>query len=710
MSPKTSEHKRTNRLIDETSPYLLQHADNPVDWYPWGEEALAAAKELDRPIFLSIGYSTCHWCHVMAHESFESERIADILNEHFVAIKVDREQRPDVDDVYMNAVQMMTGSGGWPLSIFLTPDAKPFYGGTYYPPDDRMGRPGFARILRAIADAWKNRREELLKSAGEMTRALAGLDDSQDPQPLSAEVFSKAEKYFERAFDSVHGGFSEAPKFPQAGNLSFLMTRYGRTGNRKTLQMVTTTLDAMAGGGIHDHLGGGFHRYSVDASWLVPHFEKMLYDQALLTRAYLEAFQITGRDAYAQVARRTMDYVLGEMTDAAGGFYSAEDADSEGREGTFYLWTPDEITRLLPAEQAKPFMDFYGVTEGGNCEEGKTILSMKMSLEEVAEKHGLTAAGTEELLHSARQTLLQVRSKRPRPHRDEKVIAGWNGLMIGALAMGGRTLADDRYTHAAERSAQFVLSTLRTKGRLRRLYAKGQPVGLAFLDDYAFMIKALLDLYEADFDPKWLAEARSLAEAMLDLFDDGEGGFYLTGQDAEALVVRTKSAYDGAVPGGNSIAAEVLLRLSQITTEDRLGEAGEKTLKAFSGRLTAFPAALTDMLVALDYYFGPRREIVIAGDPNAEETSEMLRLIGRTYVPATIRLFHPEGPAAAEIERIAPFLENQKAVEGRPAAYLCENYACRRPIIGLAELKQTLKSVEEPLKETKNAGDSAVDQ
>jgi len=695
MIAQTTEHKHGNRLIDETSPYLLQHADNPVDWYPWGDEAFAAARKLDRPIFLSIGYSTCHWCHVMAHESFMNAAIADILNEHFISIKVDREQRPDIDAVYMNAVQAMTGSGGWPLSVFLTPDGKPFYGGTYFPPTDRWGRPGFDRVLLAIVDAWNDRRAELIESAGRMTQALADLDRPQAGPALSTDVIRQAEQSFEQAFDNVNGGFGTEPKFPQCGILSFLMTRWARTQNSGLLDMVTATLDAMAAGGIRDHLGGGFHRYTVDAHWLTPHFEKMLYDQALLTRGYLEAFQITGRPDYAQVARDIMNYVLRDMSDPAGGFYSAEDADSEGREGTFYLWTPDEITRLLPPEQAALFMDYCGVTEEGNFEDGKTILSVRMSLDELARRHNRNAAEAADLLQAARTSLFDARSRRPRPHRDEKIITGWNGLMIRSLAMAGRILNDETYTHAARRSAEFILSALRIDGRLYRFFAKGRPVGLAFLEDHAFMIQALIDLYEADWNPHHLADARKLADAMAGLFADEHGGaFYQTGRDAEALILQTKPSYDGPIPSGNSAAAEALLRLSQITTDKRFSDHAEKTLEAFSGRLAEAPTSLPDMLIALDWFLGPCRQIVIAGHPDADDTRRMFALIGRAFMPAAIRLLHPEGPIAAEIEKLAPWTAQQKPVGGKSTAYICEDRVCRRPIDSLEGLKKALSTVE----------------
>jgi uncharacterized protein YyaL (SSP411 family) len=555
VATQSTSHAYTNRLINESSPYLLQHAHNPVDWYPWGNEALERAKREDKPIFLSIGYSTCHWCHVMERESFTDERIAEIMNEHFVSIKADREQRPDVDAVYMNAVQMMTGSGGWPLSVFLTPQGEPFYGGTYFPPSDVYGRPSFERVLLTVADAWKQRREELVESAGKISGVLAGLTEQAAQEKLSIDVSKNAFSYFERTFDGAYGGFGGAPKFPQASNLSMLLAYWHRTGDAKALAMVEKTLDAMANGGIYDHLGGGFHRYSTDARWLVPHFEKMLYDQALLSTVYIQAYQATGNEDYARTAREVFDYVLRDMTAPQGGFCGAEDADSEGREGLFYVWTPQEIEGVLGPEHTKVFAEYYGVTEKGNFEDNKTIFNIDEPLEEVAKRLKKDPTEAEGIIQQSRSKLLAHRAKRIRPHRDDKVIAGWNGLMISAMACGGAALQEPGYVTAAEKAGEFVLSKLRRDGRLMRYYRDGKLAGPGFLDDYAFVIMGLLDLYEATFDAKWLAEAQELTEQMIQQFGDEEaGGFFLAGKDAEALIVRNKPGYDGAVPSGNSVA------------------------------------------------------------------------------------------------------------------------------------------------------------
>ena len=711
MSTHTINTEHTNRLINETSPYLLQHANNPVDWYAWGDEAFEAAKKLNRPIFLSIGYSTCHWCHVMAHESFSSEHIAKIMNDHFISFKVDREDRPDVDAVYMNAVQAMTGGGGWPLSVFLTPGGKPFYGGTYYPPTDKYGRPGFDKILVSIADAWDTRQEEITESADKMTQFLAGAKATSQQEKLTPAMLESTFTFFARTFDKTNGGFGTAPKFPQPSNLSMLMTYWRRSGNQQALEMVTTTLDKMATGGIHDHLGGGFHRYSVDAVWLVPHFEKMLYDQALLSRAYLQAFQITDDEEYSQIARDIFDYILRDMTDSEGGFYSAEDADSEGKEGTFYLWTPKEINALLSKEQAKVFSDYYGVEEKGNFEEESTILSVKMTIDDLAKKHNISTDMAKQLLEKSRRILFSTREKRIRPHRDEKIITGWNGLMISSFAMGGRILEEEKYTRAAQRSAEFVLSNLRTKGRLRRFFGKGKAVGLAYLDDYAFLIRGLIDLYETDFDPKWLIEAKALADRMIELFEDTEkGGFFMTGSDSEDLIVRTKPSWDGAVPSANSIAALALLRLGQITMNNQYIDQAKKTLGAFSIQLEQSGASLTEMLMAVDFYLGPRQEIVIAGNPGDAKTKQITKLVGSKFLPTAVTMLHLSGQGGKEIEKIVPFIENQIMINNQATVYVCENYICKQPINDIDKLNKILSSIEKPVKENDNASDSAIDK
>jgi hypothetical protein len=565
MVQESKQH--TNRLINETSPYLLQHAYNPVNWYPWSSEAFEAAKKKDKPVFLSIGYSTCHWCHVMEEESFSDKRIAQILNEHFISIKVDREGRPDVDAVYMKAVQVLTGSGGWPLSVFLTPQKEPFYGGTYFPPQEMYGRPSFERILLAIAQAWKDRRTELIESAGTIVQALVSMNEQAKPETLSLDILKNTNTYLKNIFDSTSGGFGAAPKFPQPGNLSFLLAYWHRTKDPQLLAMVELTLQAMAKGGIYDHLGGGFHRYSTDTQWLVPHFEKMLYDQSMLSKVYIQAFQITGKTIYKKIACEIFDYVLRDMTDAKGGFYSAEDADSEGKEGTFYLWRPEEIQNVIGQKPADIFNRYYGVTYEGNFEDRKSILHVTQTTEQLTKKSGQEPAEIENILAQCRDKLLQNRSKRPRPHRDDKVISAWNGLMISSLACGGAAFGEQKYVSTAEKCARFILDTLLQRGRLMRYYRNGKTVTPAMLDDYAFMAMGLVDLYEADFDAAWLGEVKKLTQQMIELFGKEDGSFNTTGKDAEYPLLRDSSAYDGEVPSGNSIAAMVLLKLGRMTME-----------------------------------------------------------------------------------------------------------------------------------------------
>ena len=696
MVNETKTHKYTNRLADETSPYLLQHAHNPVDWYPWSKEAFKIAAKLDKPVFLSIGYSTCHWCHVMERESFTNERIAKIMNEHFVCIKVDREQRPDVDNVYMTAVQMMTGSGGWPLSVFLTPDGKPFYGGTYFPPKDMYGRPGLDTLLLAIADAWKNKRAQLLESAGKISETLQRLGEQAGQEMLSSDSLKKAFLSLKQSFDGTHGGFGGAPKFPQPGYLSFLLRYWHRTGDKATLAMVETTLEAMAKGGIYDHLGGGFHRYSTDARWLVPHFEKMLYDQALLCKVYVQAYQVTGKEDYAGIAHEIFDYVLRDMTDSKGGFYSAEDADSEGKEGLFYVWEPKEIDEVLGTKDARIFNEHYGVTREGNFEDNKSILNINKSVEELAKQFKQEPKAIETVLAKGRTKLLEHRSRRIRPHLDDKVITGWNGLMISTLAYGGAVLDEKKYIDAATRAADFTLTTLRRDGRLMRYYRGGKVVDLAYLDDYAFVIMGLLDLYEATFDARRLAEAKELAEQMIDLFgDEDRGGFYLTGSDAERLIVRSKPDYDGVVPTGNSVAALVLFKIGRLTMDMRFTKEAERLLKAFSGQIQQSPTSLSAMLIALDFSIGPAREVVIAAEAQQPDTIEMLKLIHGKFLPNTVVLLHQTGKTGEAIKKIAPFVKFQTAINGKATAYVCQNYVCKQPVTEIDLLKNLLVNTNE---------------
>ncbi len=692
MSATTLTHKHTNRLINESSPYLLQHAHNPVDWYSWGEEAFERAKNEDKSIFLSIGYSTCHWCHVMERESFENEQIARIMNENFVCVKVDREQRPDVDEIYMNVVTLTTGSGGWPLSVFLTPEGKPFYGGTYFPPKDSYGRPGFGRVLSAIAEAWRNRRQELIDSAGKLSEFLQSTGASARNAGLSPEILRNAFNQFRDLFDPVNGGFGTAPKFPQPASLSMLLVYWRRTGETEALHIVEKTLDAMAEGGIYDHIGGGFHRYSTDAQWLVPHFEKMLYDQALLSKVYLQAYQITAKEQYARIAREIFDYVLRDMTDPAGGFYSAEDADSEGHEGTFYLWEPQQTASVLNQDEARLFNAYYGVTEQGNFEGNKTILSIVTSTEQLTKEFGKNHGMILNTLTRAVTKIFAARAKRVRPHCDDKVIAGWNGLMISSLAYGGAVLQEKKYTNAAVRCADFVLNTLYANRRMRRYYRNRQVVGKAYLDDYAFVVMGLMDLYQATFETKWLIAAKKLSEEMIELFGDAEqGGFFLAGKDDEKLIARTKPGSDGAIPSGNSAAAFVLLKLGRLTMNEQFVSLGVKTLEAFSRQLEESPTYSSLMVEALSFQLGPIREIVIAGTSDAADTRRMLDLIGGKFLPNEVVLLHDSGKADTFLYEIVPFVRNQTAVEGKATAYVCEDYACKRPVTDIREFESLLE-------------------
>ncbi len=701
MSPSASGSTaagQPNRLSQEKSPYLLQHALNPVQWYPWGEDAFAKARAEDKPIFLSIGYSTCHWCHVMERESFENPRIAELLNRSFVSIKVDREELPDVDQVYMTAVTMMTGQGGWPLTVFLTPEGRPFFGGTYFPPERRWHLAGLDEVLQRVADLWRQKRQEILTSAEQMTATLqqqlsqtAAAAPGAAGDALSAQVLERAFGIAKDGFDAAHGGFGAAPKFPRSHDLSWLLTYWHRTRTQQALDMVTTTLDHLARGGIHDQVGGGFHRYSTDERWLVPHFEKMLYDQALLARTYLEAYRIAKRPDDAKTARDIFDYVLRDLRDAQGGFYTAEDADSEGEEGKFYTWTPAELTAVLGRQDAELVMRFYGVTPQGHVEHQRSILHIEQPLEAFATSTKETPPALAQRLAQARAKLLAAREERIRPHRDDKVLTSWNGLMIGSLADGASTLDEPRYLEAAERAARFILQTLRRDGRLLRRWRDGEARYDGTLEDYAFFAYGLVALYEASYDPAYLAEAKGLAEQMVERFwDEAGGGFFLRAADADPLIVRSKDLYDGATPSGNSIAALVLLRIGRLTADARLETLGRRTLEAFGQPMAQMPFGYTQMLIALDAALGPTQEIVVAGDHADAQTQALLRVLHERFLPRAVSVLHPMGPDRGVIERLAPYVAAQGPVEGRPAAYVCEGSSCRLPVTDPAQLAQQL--------------------
>ena len=701
----------TNRLAQEKSPYLLQHAHNPVDWHPWDKEAFQKARTENKPIFLSIGYSTCHWCHVMEEESFTNPDIAKILNDYFVPIKVDREERPDIDHIYMQAVMAMTGSGGWPMSVFLTPDLKPFYGGTYFPPTDKWGRPGFITILNAVHQKWASGREDLIKSSEELTKAIQTETAHQTAQSrkLDEKTFQTAYQQLESRFEHEKGGFSDAPKFPQGHILSFLLRYWKRSGESHALVMAEKTLQEMAHGGMYDQLGGGFHRYSTDAEWRVPHFEKMLYDQATLSKAYLEAYQATKKPEYAQVAREIFDYVLRDMTGPEGGFYSAEDADSasdpsklnEKKEGAFYIWPQEEIVTVLGKEKAEIFNYYFGVKHNGNALhdpqgefKNQNIFYVDHTLEETAEKFGKTKDEIEQILAESKQTLFSIRENRPHPHLDDKVLTDWNGLMISSLAFGSRVLGDVRYRDAAKKSADFLLVKMKTKeDRLMHRYRDGHVSIPGFLEDYAFLMHGLIDLYEATFDPHYLEEAKFLLNKMHVLFwDESNGGFFLTGKDAEKLIARAKDLYDGAVPSGNSIATLSLLRVGRLTMERDFEDWAQKAMDAFSAQLAQYPSGFAQMIIALDFAVGPTREIVIAGDENDQRTKEMIREIYAGFLPNKVVILHPlKGGAAKKIETLSPFTKNQVFLNGKATVYVCKNYVCDLPTNEIEKLKQLLE-------------------
>ena len=690
---KMVQPKHTNQLINSLSPYLLQHAHNPVDWYPWGREALDKAKREKKPIFLSIGYSACHWCHVMERESFENEGIARILNEHFVAIKVDREERPALDEIYMTAVQLMTGSGGWPMSVFLTPDLKPFYGGTYFPPEDLWGRPGFKRILTQLAAAYHDRPEDLEKSTKEIVAAMkrAAVDATDGTGVPGRGLIQKAVSQLRSRFDADWGGFGSAPKFPSPGSISLLLRYHRRTGDAEALRMATVTLDRMAYGGMYDQLGGGFHRYSVDREWLVPHFEKMLYDNAQLAIVYLDAFLVTSKPLYRRIAKETLDHVLRDMTDGSGGFHSTLDADSEGEEGKYYVWDADEIDRALPPEDAALFREHYGATKRGNFE-GHNILHVPLPPEEFAAHCGIGVEAWPERLDAMRPKLLEARAKRVPPSKDDKILTDWNGLTVSAFARGYQVLGDEVYRRAAERAADFILSEMRADdGGLLHAHRGGRSHISGYLDDYAFFTLSLLDLYQATFDVRWIESAKQLAEIMIARFWDGEGGFFFVAADQSDVILRTKGAQDNATPAGNSVAAQALFTLAKLTQDDGYLARAERTLSAFGGSAQRFPSAFARLLCAADLYHGPTREIAVVGRAGTEPTDALLQSVWRRYLPNTVvAMLDPSSPNAAEIAEAVPLLESRPMVKRLSTAYVCRDFACERPVTSAGELDSLL--------------------
>ena len=663
-----------NHLIHETSPYLLQHAHNPVDWFPWGEEAFDKARRENKPILLSIGYSACHWCHVMAHESFEDEEIAKLMNEYFVNIKVDREERPDLDQIYMNAVQMMTHHGGWPMTVFLTPEGVPFYGGTYYPPQDRYNMPGFPRVLISIAEAYRDRQDDIHETGTSLVNELQRLSKtSGSDRPIEVESLDAAYAGIVRSYDSVNGGFGGAPKFPPAMTLEFLLRTHLRTGKPELLDIVRHTCQKMANGGMYDQLGGGFHRYSTDAKWLVPHFEKMLYDNALLSRLYLHYFQVS----HDQLARNTvegiLDYVLREMTDPSGGFYSTQDADSEGHEGKFFVWDIKEIQTALGETAAARFCDYYNITQPGNFE-GKNIPNVTRPLEDVAVAHNISVAELSASLNESKRILFELREGRIKPDRDEKVLTAWNGLMLASFAEAGIVLDRPDYTDAARQNADFVLANLQRDGVLLRTWKAGVAKFNGYLEDYAFFIEGLVTLFETTGEFRWLEEAQTLTERMIEEFwDDDNNGFFFTGKSHENLIVRSKDYFDNATPSGNSVAADALLRLAILTGKQNYRELAMRIIREVGDSIRRYPSGFGYALSAADFLLSTPKEVAIVGN-NAADIRPLLQEVWRRYLPNKV-----VAPGFGGAQPI-PLLENRPLLNGLPTAYVCEHYACKHPV------------------------------
>src|SRR6266404_4677002 len=728
-SAATEKREHTNRLAHEKSPYLLQHAQNPVEWYPWGEEAFGKARRENKPIFLSVGYSTCHWCHVMAHESFENEEVAAIMNREFVNIKVDREERPDVDRVYMTFVQATTGGGGWPMSVWLTPDLKPFVGGTYFPPEDRYGQPGFKKVLERVATAWKENHEKIVEQGGKIVAALresqsaAGIEGK-----LDAAILESAYKQLDRSYDPKEGGFGNAPKFPRPVTLNFLTRFYAREptsdSGKHALEMALFTLRKMAAGGMHDHIGGGFHRYSVDRYWHVPHFEKMLYDQAQLAVDYLDAFQITRDKQYEAVARDILDYVARDITSKEGGFFSAEDADSpvvagvglsavasakvddpghgKTAEGAFYIWTKKEIDAAL-GDAAEVFDFHYGVQAHGNAPEGsdphdefrgKNILIERRTIADTAQQFKKSEQEIRDSLAKSREKLFAIRAKRSRPHLDDKIIGAWNGLMISAFARAAQVLDDSRYLEVATRAANFLRSDLYdSSGKILYRNYRGSRSGVeGFADDYAFVVQGLLDLYEASFNVEWLKFATELQATQDRLFfDEKNGGYFSNSGRDESLFVRMKDDNDGAEPAASSIAALNLLRLSQIYDDPKMAERAKKTIDAFATILLQFPSGMPQMLVAVENSLGKPRQLVIAGKKDWSETKALLKEVHRHFLPNTIVILADANEGQKYLGERNEAVRAMSLVEGKPAAYVCENFTCKAPVTDLKQLSDLLK-------------------
>ncbi len=679
-----------NRLADSTSPYLLQHAQNPVDWYTWGEEAFNKSRHEDKPIFLSIGYSACHWCHVMAHESFENNEIAAYLNEHFVSIKVDREQHPDVDEIFMTAVQMMTGSGGWPLTVFLTPDLKPFFGGTYFPPEERYGRIGFLHLLAQIHEVYTNRRDQVEHSADRILEVIGRYNSSiTNRSDYDRSIVDNAVRVLRKEFDPRWGGFGSAPKFPPTAQIDLLLKVFHRTGQSDLLQMVELTLKKMIEGGLFDQLGGGFHRYSTDDRWLIPHFEKMLYDNALMAIALLDGYLVTAKDEFAVSARKILDWMLRDMSDEAGGFHSSLDADSDGEEGLFYLWKKDEIQSILGNEDGALFCDLYDVSELGNFENNSNILHLKHSLDTTAERLSVDPISLRLKLESMHDKLLIARNERITPAKDDKVLTDWNGLAISALSRGYRVLGDEKYLIAAEQAADFVWSNMWKGGSLLHSFRKGEAEIDGLLDDYAFILNGFIDLYQAGFDIEHIRRAIRIAERMIELFWDFENsGFYLVPVGRTDLIGRSRHNRDGAVPSGNAIAGEALLKLHQLIDRVDFLNYADKLVKAFAAQAADHPEGYLRTIALMEVLLSPRKQIAVIGNGEAPHLFDLLKVVNSVYMPELIVAYGE----SAEHSELA-LLQDRVALNGKPTAYYCHDFTCERPVIDPVELREMISKL-----------------
>jgi len=684
----TDEH--TNRLIHETSPYLLQHAHNPVDWYPWSKEAFEKAKKENKPVLLSIGYSACHWCHVMERESFENEKIAALMNELFVNIKVDREERPDLDEIYMNAVQMLTGRGGWPMTMFLTPEGKPFYGGTYFPPEDRQGMPGFPRILQGVAQAYRERPADVEKSVAQILETLHHMAESQPSEKdFAPGIIAESCEKIARAYDSENGGLGQAPKFPNPGVYELFLRYYSESGDERYLTMVAQTLSKMAQGGIYDHVGGGFHRYSVDAKWLVPHFEKMLYDNAQLLRIYSQAYVITREPLYKTVVEESAGYLLREMHQPEGGFYSTQDADSEGEEGRFFVWTLAEIDALLGAEDGEVFARMYDVTEEGNFEE-KNILHPILTVDQASKFFRKEKSEIEALIARTKEKLFTAREKRIKPFRDEKIIAAWNGLLLSGLAEAIKITGASSCLEASRRTVEFIFGRMFRDGYLLHVYKDGQAKLRGYLDDYAFVALGLLDLYEVLLDRSLIDRAMELADIMLrEFWDERGGGLFYTGKSHEPLISRAKPVFDASIPSGNAIAAQLLLRLYHLVGAEEYHTRAETILRSYYDAMVSQPFGFAHMLCALDQYLHPAKEIVIVGERSDARTTDLIKEIHSLYLPNKAVLIFAPGES---LEKVSPLMVGKQQIDGRPTAYVCQNFTCSAPVTSWAELKRLLET------------------